>query len=116
MDFQGQGKALTGETEALALIGSTARHVVVIPLMDRSVVNVIPKFLDQIVFTRGAPGILHSDAAQEFLSEALALVAAAAHIETTTTLGHNAAGNSLVEAFWGFWNRCMRILPVDLYP
>jgi hypothetical protein len=115
MDFQGQGKALTGETEALALIDSAARYVVVIPLMDRTAVNFIPKFLDQIVFTHGAPDILHSDAAQEFLSEALDLMTTAAHIETTTTLGHDAAGNSLVEVFWRFWNRCMRILPVDLY-
>jgi hypothetical protein len=35
MDFQGQGTALTGETEALALIDPTSRYVVVIPLMNR---------------------------------------------------------------------------------
>jgi len=71
--------------------------------------------LDEIVFKQGAPDVLHSDAAQEFLSEALELLTTAAQIETTTTLGHNAAGNSLVEVFWRYWNRCMRILPDDLY-
>jgi hypothetical protein len=35
MDFQGQGKTLTGETEALALIDPTSRYVVVIPLANR---------------------------------------------------------------------------------
>jgi hypothetical protein len=35
MNFQGQGKALTGENEALALIDPTSRYVVVIPLKDR---------------------------------------------------------------------------------
>ena len=115
VDFQGQGKATSGHTEALAIIDATARCVVVIPLMDRSATGFIPKFLDEIVFRQGAPDILHSDAAQEFLSEALELLTTAALIETTTTLGHNAAGNSLVEVFWRFWNRCMRILPDDLY-
>ena len=115
MDFQGQGKALTGEIEALAIIDATARYVVVIPLRDRSATTFIPPFLDQVIFRQGAPDILHSDAAQEFLSESLELLATAAHIETTTTLGHNAAGNSLIEVFWRYWNRCMRILPDDLY-
>ena len=60
--------------------------------------------------------MLHSDAAQEFLSEALELMTTAANIETTTALGHNAAaGNSLVEAFWRCWNRCTRVLPDDLH-
>jgi hypothetical protein len=115
MDFQGQGVAETGHCEALAIIDAAARYVVVIPLLDRSAENFIPRFLDEVVFKQGAPDILHSDAAQEFLSEALELMTTAANIETTTTLGHNAAGNSLVEVFWRYWNRCMRILPDDLY-
>jgi transposase InsO family protein len=115
MDFQGQGIAESGHCEALAIIDAAARYVVVIPLLDRSATNFIPRFLDEVVFKQGAPDILHSDAAQEFLSEALELMTTAAAIETTTTLGHNAAGNSLVEVFWRYWNRCMRILPDDLY-
>ena len=91
MDFQGQGKAGTGHCEALAIIDAAARYVVVIPLLDRSAINFIPKFLDEVVFKNGAPDVLHSDAAQEFLSEALELLTTAANIETTTTLGHNAA-------------------------
>ena len=113
MDFQGQGKALTGEPEALAIIDASARHVVVIPLHDRHATSFIPKFLGQVVFRQGPPEVSHSDAAQEFLSEALELLAATADIETTTALGHNAAGNSLVEVFWRHCNRAMRILPED---
>ncbi len=99
MDFQGQGKALTGETEALALIDPTSRYVVVIPLKDREATTWLQPFLDRIVFTFGAPDVLHSDAAPEFLSEALDLLVQAAEIRTTTTL----------------WNRCMRMLPDDHY-
>ncbi len=51
MDFQGQGKALTGETEALALIDPTSRYVVVIPLKDREVSTWLQLFLDRIVAT-----------------------------------------------------------------
>jgi transposase InsO family protein len=115
MDFQGQGKALTGETEALALIDPTSRYVVVIPLKDREATTWLQPFLDRIVFTFGAPDVLHSDAAPEFLSEALDLLAQAAEIQTTTTLGHNARGNGTIEVFWRFWNRCMRMLPDDHY-
>jgi transposase InsO family protein len=115
MDFQGQGSALTGETEALALIDPTSRYVVVIPLPNREAKTWLQPFLDRIVFTFGAPTTLHSDTAPEFLSEALALLAQAANIRTTTTLGHNARGNGTIEVFWRYWNRCLRLLPDDHY-
>ena len=51
MDFQGQGTALTGETEALALIDPTSRYVVVIPLANREARTWLQPFLDRIVFT-----------------------------------------------------------------
>ncbi len=35
MDFQGQGRAITGETEAPALIDSFTKTVIIIPLPDR---------------------------------------------------------------------------------
>jgi transposase InsO family protein len=115
MDFQGQGHSLTGETEALALIDPTSRYVVVIPLKDREATTWIQPFLDRIVFTFGAPEVLHSDAAPEFLSAALDLLAKATGIRTTTTMGHNARGNGTIEVFWRFWNRCLRLLPDDHY-
>ena len=115
MDFQGQGTALTGETEALALIDPTSRYVVVIPLKNREAGTWIQPFLDQVVFRFGPPDVLHSDAAPEFLSEALELLAAATDIATTTTLAHNARGNGTIEIFWRFCNRCLRIVPDDHY-
>jgi hypothetical protein len=115
MDFQGQGTALTGETEVLALIDPTSRYVVVIPLLDRQASTWLQPFLDRIVFTFGAPDILHSDDAPEFQSEALQLLAKAADIRTTTTLGHNARGNSTIEVWWRFWNRCLRLLSDEHY-
>ncbi len=99
MDFQGQGKALTGETEALALIDPTSRYVVVIPLQNREATTWLQPFLDRIIFTFGVPDVLHSDAAPEFLSEALELLAQAADIRTTTTLAHNTRGNGTIEVF-----------------
>jgi hypothetical protein len=115
MDFQGQGTAITGETEALALIDPTSRYVMVIPLLNREASTWLQPFLDRIVFTFGTPDVLHSDAAPEFLSEALALLANAADITTTTTLAHNARGNGTIEVFWRLWNRCLRLLPDDHY-
>jgi hypothetical protein len=110
MDFQGQGLADTGETQALAIIDTTARYVVLLPLMDREATTFIPFFLDRIVFTHGPPDVLHSDDAPEFVGEFMRLLAEATNMRTTTTLGHNARANGTVEVFWRFWNRCMRIL------
>jgi transposase InsO family protein len=115
MDFQGQGTAATGETEVLALIDPTSRYVVVIPLKDRQASTWLQPFLDRIVFTFGAPDVLHSDDAPEFISEALDLLAKAADIKTTTTLGHNARGNATIEVWWRFWNRCLRLLSDEHY-
>jgi transposase InsO family protein len=115
MDFQGQGLARTGETEALALIDPTSRYVVVIPLANREAKTWIQPFLDRIIFTFGVPDTLHSDAAPEFLSEALELLSKAADIQTTTTLAHNARGNGTIEVFWRFWNRCLRLLSDEHY-
>ncbi len=67
--------------------------MVVIPLKDCEATTWIQPFLDRIVFTFGAPEVLHSDAAPEFLSAALDLLAKATGIRTTTTMGHNARGN-----------------------
>ena len=111
MDFAGQGTADTGETEALAIIDTTSRYVTVLCLPDREATTFIQPFLDRVVFIHGPPAILHSDAAPEFMSEVVALLAAALETDTTTTLGHNARGNSTVEVFWRYWSRCMRILP-----
>ena len=115
MDFQGQGLALTGETQALALLDTTARYAIVLPLKDREAETFIPAFLDRVVFQHGPPDVLHSDDAAEFVGEAMRLLAEATNTNTTTTLGHNARANGTVEVFWRYWNRCMRILSDEQY-
>ncbi len=102
MDFQGQGQALTGESEALAIIDTTTRFVTV-------------KFLDQIVFRHGPPEILHCDEAPEFMSELMKALLDITETTLTTTMAHNARSNGIIEVFWRFWNRCMRLLPDDQY-
>ncbi len=116
MDFQGQGTAASGETEALALVDPTSRYVVVIPLRDRQASTWLQPFLDRVIFTFGAPDVLHSDDAPEFLSEALDLLAKAVDMKTTTTLGHNARGNSTIEVFWRFWNAAFGCSPTSTTP
>jgi hypothetical protein len=89
--------------------------VIVLPLFDREASTFIQPFLDNLIFVHGPPEILHSDAAPEFLSEALHLLTESTGISTTTTLGHAANANGTVEVFWRYWNRCMRLLPDDHY-
>jgi transposase InsO family protein len=110
MDFQGQGKAVTGECEALAFIDLATRYVTVIALPDRKVQNLVPAFLDHVVFQHGPPEALHSDEAPEFMSALMQALAEITETAMTTTLGHNARSNGTIEVFWRYWNRCMRML------
>jgi hypothetical protein len=115
MDFQGQGKALSGETEALAIIDTTARYVTIIALKNRQVQTFLQPFLDENVFRHGPPAILPCDEAPEFMSELMAALLEITETTITTTLGHNARSNGVIEVFWRYWNRCMRMLPDDQY-
>ncbi len=67
MDFQGQGLATSGETEALALIDSFTKTVILIPLHDRKALTLVPRLLDELHFRRGSPDVLHSDDARNSL-------------------------------------------------
>ena len=115
MDFQGQGTAITGEQEALGIIDTTTRFVTVIALPNRRVQTFLQPFMDHIVFRHGPPAILHCDEAPEFISEMLGALADITETAMTTTMAHNARSNGIIEVFWRYWNRCMRLLPDDQY-
>jgi hypothetical protein len=55
MDFQGQGLADSGETEALALIDSFAKTVILIPRPDREATTLVPCLLDELHFRPRIP-------------------------------------------------------------
>ncbi len=55
------------------------------------------------------------DEAPEFLSELMTALLEITETTMTTTLGHNARSNGVIEVFWRYWNRCMRMLPDDQY-
>jgi hypothetical protein len=115
MDFQGQGQAITGETEALAVMDSFTKTVFVLPLKDRTAPTFVPTLLDAIWFTRGAPDVIHTDAAPELMSDLLAAVLASTGTQHTTTCGHNAQSNGEIESWWRFWNRCLKLLSPSEY-
>jgi hypothetical protein len=115
MDFQGQGLANTGETEALALIDSFTKTVILIPLPDRQASTLVPRLLDELHFRRGSPDVLHSDDALEFLRELMTAVANVTGTQRTSTCGHNPQSNGEIESWWRFWNRAMRYLSQSQY-
>jgi hypothetical protein len=115
MDFQGQGLATSGESEALALIDSFTKTVIVIPLPDRKATTLVPRLLDELHFRRGSPDVIHSDDAPEFLSELLDAIVAITGTRRTSTYGHNPQSNGEIESWWRFWNRAMRYLPPSQY-
>jgi hypothetical protein len=57
MDFQGQGQAITGETEALAIIDSFTKTVSLLALPNREASTLLPQLLDEKIFWHGAPAI-----------------------------------------------------------
>jgi transposase InsO family protein len=99
MDFQGQGLAITGETEALALIDSFAKTVLLIPLPDRKATTLVPRLLDELHFRRGSPDIIHSDDAPEFLSKLLSTISTITGTQRTTTCAHNPQSNGEIESW-----------------
>jgi hypothetical protein len=93
---------------------SFTKTVSVIALPNREAATLAPRLLDEVFFRRGAPDILHSDEAQEFMSDLLAHLTAATGTTRTTTCGHNAQSNGEIECWWRFWNRAMKFLsPTD---
>jgi hypothetical protein len=50
MDFQGQGQAIIGETEALAIMDSFTKTVSVIALPNREAATLAPRLLDETFF------------------------------------------------------------------
>ncbi len=115
IDFQGQGLATTGETEALALIDSFTKTVLLIPLPDRQATTLVPRLLDELHFRRGSPDIIHSDDAPEFLSDLMTQIAIITGTQRTSTCGHNSQSNGEIESWWRFWNRSMRYLSPSQY-
>jgi transposase InsO family protein len=113
MDFQGQGKATTGEMEALAIIDSFTKTVFV--LANRKAYTLAPRLLDEIFFRRGAPDVIHTDAAPEFLSELMTALLDTTGTTRTTTCGHNAQSNGEVESWWRCRNRSMKFLSPSDY-
>jgi hypothetical protein len=74
-----------------------------------------PRLLDEIFFRRGAPDVIHTDAAPEFMSELMAAILDATGTTRTTTCGHNAQSNGEIESWWRFWNRSMKFLSPSEY-
>ena len=115
MDFQGQGLATTGESEALALIDSFTKTAILIPLTDRQTTTLLPKLMDALHFSRGSPDVIHSDDAPEFLSALMIAISDATGTQRTTTCGHNPQSNGEIESWWRYWNRAMRYLASSQY-
>ncbi len=115
MDFQGQGLATTGETEALAIIDSFTKTVIILPLTDRQATTLVPRLLDALHFHRGSPDVIHSNDAPEFLSELMQAIAVITGTQRTSTCGHNPQSNGEIGSWWRFWNRAMRYLSPSQY-
>jgi hypothetical protein len=49
------------------------------------------------------------------MSELLQALMEVTETTLTTTMAHNARSNGIIEVWWGYWNRCMRLLSDDQY-
>ncbi len=111
MDFQGRGIAITGKTEALAVMDSFTKTV----LSSPSKIALPPLSYPHSWTPSG------SLAAHLMLSHlmprpnscpqcSLLCWRPPAPRQHTTTCGHNAQSNGEIESWWRFWNRCMKLL------
>jgi transposase InsO family protein len=112
--FKDKAPLPQAKKKLLAIIDSFTKTVSVIALSTRDAHTLAPRLLDEIFFRRGAPDVIHTDAAPEFTSELLAAILDATGTTCTTTCGHNAQSNGEIESWWRFWNRSMKFLsPAD---
>jgi hypothetical protein len=84
--------------------------VSVLALPNREATTLASRLLDEIFFRRGALDIIHSNEAQEYMSELLSQLTAATGTTRTTTCGDNAQSNGEIECWWRYWNRAMKFL------
>ena len=62
-----------------------------------------------ILCHKGYPLLIHSDAAREFLSTAMASLCAITGMKQTTTKAHNPQGNATIERVWAFVGKCLKL-------
>jgi hypothetical protein len=110
MDFIG-----VADKEVLGCIDKDSLWVELFALPDRTTDRVVKCITDGICFRHGIPAEITSDHAREFISKAYKQCARQLQFRTGTTMGHNAAGNSTIESFWQYFNKCLRIMTDDEY-
>ena len=97
------------------MIDLDALYVELYPAPDRSSQTVKMALEKHIIFRHGSPKEIRSDHAKEFISEAARELAVTYGYEITTTHGYNPRGNSVIESFWRYLGKCLRLLSDEEY-
>jgi len=86
-----------------------------IALKHRTAAATAHTILYEIVVRKGCPKLIHSDAAQEFISKAMKSLTSIIGCAQTTTKGHNPQANSTIERVWAFVGTSLRQMTKEQY-
>ena len=81
----------------------------------RTAANTAQTILYDVICHKGYPLLIHSDAAREFLSTAMASLCAITGMKQTTTKAHNPQGNATIERVWAFVGKCLKQMSREQY-
>jgi transposase InsO family protein len=108
MDFHGVAMNTLGFNNILGIIDLATNSLVLVATKGRTAAVTAHNILYEIVTRKGCPLLIHSDAAQEFVSTAMKSLSAIIGCKQTTTKAHNPRGNATIERIWQFTNKCLR--------
>ena len=108
MDFHGVAMNKLGFNNILGIIDLATNSLVLVATKGRTAAVTAHNILYEIVTRKGCPLLIHSDAAQEFVSTAMKSLSAIIGCKQTTTKAHNPRGNATIERIWQFTNKCLR--------
>ena len=115
MDYYGVYKNTQGYTQILGIIDLATNALTLIALKQRTAAATAHTILYEIVVRKGCPKLIHSDAAQEFISQAMKSLTSIIGCAQTTTKGHNPQANSTIERVWAFVGTSLRQMTKEQY-
>jgi transposase InsO family protein len=107
MDFHGVAMKKLGFNNTLGIIDLATNSLVLVATKGRTVAATAQHTVRNSN-PQGIPKLIHSDAAQKFVSTAMKSPAAIIGCKQTTTKAHNPRGNATIERIWQFTNKCLR--------
>ena len=114
-DFYGVEASKKKFNNILGIIDLATSECRLFACTNRTADTVSECLLHGIILRDGCPLHLHSDAAREFISKAVARLCKLIGCQRTSTLAHHPTGNATIERLWRWVASCLRQMTKEQY-